>query len=256
MSALSSITGCPTQEALSAFSQGQLPASELETIAEHLSVCTLCAKRVDTLVPAAEDLVADLRGLAGAAATSPDPKLNVEMLTAERLGEQLGEQLGEGAGFDPLRALPRGPASPPPSDRFHEYRLLERLGQGGMGTVYRALHLRLERVVAIKLLSSERMRDPSSIARFQREMRAVGKLAHPNIVQATDAGEVEGMHYLVMEFVSGIDLARLIRRHGKLSVADTCELVRQAAVGLQHAHARGIVHRDVKPSNLILSDAG
>jgi serine/threonine protein kinase len=260
MSALNSITGCPTQEALSAFSQGQLPASELETIAEHLSVCTLCAKRVDTLVPAADDLVADLRGLAGAAATSPEPKLNVEMLTAERLGDHLGdhlgEQLGEEAGFDPLRASPRGPASRPPSDRFHEYRLLERLGQGGMGTVYRALHLRLERVVAIKLLSSERMRDPSSIARFQREMRAVGKLAHPNIVQATDAGEVEGMHYLVMEFVSGIDLARLIRRHGKLSVADTCELVRQAALGLQHAHARGIVHRDVKPSNLILSDAG
>ena len=97
------------------------------------------------------------------------------------------------------------------------------------------------------------MRDGGAVARFQREMKAVGRLEHPNIVRAMDAGEVDDTHFLVMEYVPGIDLSDLSRRIGPMQIADACELVRQAAVGLQEAHEHGMVHRDIKPSNLILA---
>ena len=134
-----------------------------------------------------------------------------------------------------------------------QYRLLGRLGAGGMGTVYKALHKKLDRIVAVKLLPDEKVQDAAAVARFEREMRAVGKLDHPNIVRAFDAGEDEGTHFLVMECVEGLDLATLVRRMGGLPVSDACELVRQAAVGLQHVHQHGLVHRDIKPSNLMLT---
>lgn len=125
-----------------------------------------------------------------------------------------------------------------------------------MGTVYRAWHTRLKRDVALKTLQPERMNNLALIARFQREMEAVGKLDHPNLVRATDAGEERGVHFLVMEYVEGLDAARLVGKCGPLPLADACEIVRQAAVGLEHAHAHGLVHRDIKPSNLIVTLAG
>jgi serine/threonine protein kinase len=138
-----------------------------------------------------------------------------------------------------------------------QYRLLEKLKhQGGMGTVYKALHVLLMKVVALKVLPAERMNNADAIARFQREMKAVGRLNHPNIVQASDAGEWDGTYYLVMEFVEGIDLSSLIASHGPLPLPEACELARQAALGLQHAHEHGLVHRDLKPSNLMLTPAG
>jgi hypothetical protein len=125
-----------------------------------------------------------------------------------------------------------------------------------MGTVYKALHTSLKRVVAIKVLPPERVHDPHFLARFRREMEAVGKLNHPHVVQATDAGEAGGRHFLVMEFIDGPNLARVVELCGPLAVADACELARQAALGLQGAHEHGLVHRDVKPSNLILAPGG
>jgi hypothetical protein len=121
-----------------------------------------------------------------------------------------------------------------------------------MGMVYRARHVRLDRLVALKVLPLERMRQPEAIARFRREMKAVGNLDHPNIVRAFDAGEVDGKHFLAMELIDGVDLSSLAEREGPLRVADACELVRQAAIGLDYAHRNGLVHRDVKPSNLML----
>ncbi|MCB1212621.1 MAG: serine/threonine protein kinase, partial [Verrucomicrobiales bacterium] len=97
--------------------------------------------------------------------------------------------------------------------------------------------------------------DPTAVARFEREVRAVGKLDHPNIVRALDAGESDGLHFLVMEYVDGIDLSQLSRTHGQIAVADACEIIRQAAEGLHAAHRHGIVHRDIKPSNLMLTRA-
>jgi serine/threonine protein kinase len=137
-----------------------------------------------------------------------------------------------------------------------EYELLEKLGEGGMGTVYRAEHTKLKRIVALKVLPKGRREDERAIARFEREMKAVGRLDHPNIVRAHDAREVEGTRFLVMEYVEGLDLGKVVRRVGPLSVADACELIRQAALGLQSAHQHGLVHRDVKPSNLMLTARG
>ncbi|MCH8244243.1 MAG: serine/threonine protein kinase, partial [Planctomycetes bacterium] len=137
-----------------------------------------------------------------------------------------------------------------------QYKLLAKLGAGGMGTVYKALHPSLKRVVALKVLPADRMQNADAVGRFQREMEAVGRLDHQNIVRATDAGEIDGTHFLVMEHVDGIDLSDLVRQQGPLPIPAACEIVRQAAVGLQHAHEHGLVHRDIKPSNLMLTMDG
>jgi serine/threonine protein kinase/CHASE3 domain sensor protein len=136
------------------------------------------------------------------------------------------------------------------------YELLKKLGQGGMGVVYQARHTLLNKMVALKVLSAEQMKDAKAVARFRREMVAVGSLDHPNIVRAHDAGEADGHHFLVMELVVGIDLAKLGGHYGPLAINNACELIRQAAVGLQHAHEHGLVHRDIKPSNLMLTSTG
>ena len=137
-----------------------------------------------------------------------------------------------------------------------EYELLEKLGEGGMGAVFKARHQKLKRLVAIKLLPEDQLEDDLAVARFQREMRTAATLDHPNIVQTDDAGEVGGKHFLVMEYVDGLDFGNLSRRLGPLSVTDSCELIRQAAVGLQQFPERDLVHRDIKPSNLMLTADG
>ena len=139
---------------------------------------------------------------------------------------------------------------------LRDFRLIEEIGAGGMGKVYRAHHSRLHRDVAVKVLPPEQFRDPVAVGRFEREMQAIGQVMHPNIVQAMDAGEEDGRHYLALEFVDGTDAHKLSRTYGELAVADACEIVRQAALGLQHAHALNLIHRDVKPSNLLVSKDG
>jgi serine/threonine protein kinase len=133
------------------------------------------------------------------------------------------------------------------------YVLLERLGEGGMGQVFKARNWKLGRVVALKVIRREFLTDPEVVQRFRREIRAVAQLGHPNIVLAHDADEVGGTHFLVMEFVEGTDLGRLVERRGPLPVDEACDFARQAALGLQHACERGLVHRDIKPSNLLLT---
>jgi serine/threonine protein kinase len=157
----------------------------------------------------------------------------------------------------PPDPVPGGSAfSAKPPRRLRDYVLADKLGEGGMGAVYKAFHTRLDRVVAVKVLPSHRLRDPNALARFEREMKAVGRLDHPNIVRATDAGEADGVQFLVMEYLEGTDLDALVKRSGPLSIARACEIVRQAALGLQHAHEQGLVHRDIKPSNLIVTPGG
>jgi serine/threonine protein kinase len=133
------------------------------------------------------------------------------------------------------------------------YRLLERLGEGGMGMVFKARHLKMDRAVALKLVRKEFLATPHALERFGREVRAAANLSHPNIVAAFDAAEVGGCHYLAMEHVDGIDLARQVKRGGPLPIGAACEFVRQAARGLQHAHERKVVHRDIKPGNLLVT---
>jgi serine/threonine-protein kinase len=137
-----------------------------------------------------------------------------------------------------------------------DYVVLDRIGAGGMGQVYKAEHRRMGRIVAVKILPSRAIGSPESIRRFQREVRAAAKLIHPNIVTAFDAGEAEGIHYLVMEFVDGRDLATLIKESGGLPMHQAVACVLQAARGLEYAHGEGVVHRDIKPANLLLDKRG
>lgn len=131
------------------------------------------------------------------------------------------------------------------------YVLLERLGEGGMGQVFKAREVRLGRLVALKVLRKERINKPEIIERFHQEIQAAAQLSHPNIVHAYDAEQIGDAHVFAMEFVEGIDLSRLVKQSGPLPVAQACECIRQAAQGLQHIHEHHMVHRDIKPANLM-----
>lgn len=133
------------------------------------------------------------------------------------------------------------------------YQLVAKLGEGGMGAVFKARHIKLGKLVALKILPPHVMSRGDALARFEREMLAVGSLQHPNIVQAHDAGDVGGVHYLSMEFVEGQDLQKLLQKKGPMSVVNACKAIRQAAQGLAAAHKLGLVHRDIKPSNLFVT---
>jgi serine/threonine protein kinase len=137
-----------------------------------------------------------------------------------------------------------------------EYIVLDKIGSGGMGRVFKAEHRRMARTVAIKLLSEAAMSSPQAVKRFEQEVRTAARLEHPNIVTAHDAGEYQGLHYLVMQHIDGSDLKTLVREKGRLSVEKAVNYVFQAACGLEHAHLEGVVHRDIKPANLLLDKRG
>jgi serine/threonine-protein kinase len=132
------------------------------------------------------------------------------------------------------------------------YLMLDRLGAGGMGEVYKAMYSDIDAVVAVKVLHPELVKDPLIVRRFRREIRALIYLAHPHVVHALDCGQIDGVHYIAMEYVEGIDLSNLVKQQGRPSLSRAVSYIRHAALGLQHAHDRGLVHRDIKPSNLIL----
>jgi serine/threonine protein kinase len=136
---------------------------------------------------------------------------------------------------------------------FHlgQYRILDHLGRGGMGRVFKAEHQTMNRVVAIKVLAPHLVKTPKAQQLFQREVRAAAKLVHPNIVTAYDANQIGDRCYLVMEFVDGPNLEQLVRHQGPLPVGLACDFIRQTAAGLQYAHEVGMVHRDIKPANLL-----
>jgi serine/threonine-protein kinase len=136
------------------------------------------------------------------------------------------------------------------------YVLLERLGEGGMGHVFKARHQLMNRIVAIKIIRKELLAHGDAVERFRREIRLAAQLDHPNLVRAYDAAQVGDTHFLVMEYAEGTDLQRLVQKSGPLPVVQACIYIRQAALGLQHAHERGLVHRDVKPSNLQMTGQG
>jgi serine/threonine protein kinase len=132
-----------------------------------------------------------------------------------------------------------------------QYLILERVGKGRMAGVYKAVH-RLGPTVAIKILPPSKARDPQILARFQRETRLAMAMEHPNVVRAYQVGQEGDLHYLVMEYLEGETLADVLRRRGQLPSAEAVRLVYQALLGLQHIHERGLIHRDLKPGNLML----
>ncbi|MGH2924094.1 MAG: protein kinase domain-containing protein, partial [Solirubrobacterales bacterium] len=144
---------------------------------------------------------------------------------------------------------PRGPKGELVSDR---YRIEDRLGSGGMSSVFRATDTILERTVAVKILAEHLADDDRFVARFRREALAVAKLVHPNIVQVYDTGNDGGRYYIVMEYVRGKSGAQLLQSEGQLDPDTTVEVGAQACAGLDYAHRHGIIHRDVKPGNLMI----
>jgi serine/threonine protein kinase len=224
---------------------GRLNIDEAALVADHIDVCPDCASALTRVANDSDTIVSALRQLPYTLKYSDEPMFKEALARAERVGKM--PELAE-------REVPSSIATDDPARRFiRDYELLEKIGEGGMGIVYKARHTKLKRDVALKLLPAECLVDAEAVRRFECEMEAIGKLAHPNIVSALDAGEVEGTHYLAMELVDGEDLSTLIGRQGPLPVADACELIRQAATGLQRAHECGLVHRDIKPSNLMLT---
>lgn len=140
--------------------------------------------------------------------------------------------------------------------KIGDYEILTKLGHGGMGVVYKARQKHLNQVVAIKVLPQSLLHHRMAVERFRREMQLIGQLDHPNIVRALNAGELDGTQYLVMEFIDGINLQNAGEIGSPIPLGAACEIVRQAALGLQHAHEAGLVHRDIKPANLMLNFFG
>ncbi|HUR53871.1 MAG TPA: bifunctional serine/threonine-protein kinase/formylglycine-generating enzyme family protein [Gemmataceae bacterium] len=139
---------------------------------------------------------------------------------------------------------------------FGPYVLLDLLGEGGMGRVFKAHQKRLGRDVALKIIRREKLNHPAAEARFNQEVEALAKMTHPNVVTVFDADVVGDVHYYSMELIDGTDLTKMVRDRGKLPMPEACEYVRLAALGLQHAHEKNLVHRDIKPSNILVSRNG
>lgn len=213
----------PSVDELTAFSAGKVEEGALTSVQGHIAHCSHCRSVLNSLPP--DEMTKLLRE----AVALPDP-----------------------SGFIAHPPLPVVDADLPPALADHpRYRLLSKIGSGGMGDVFLAEHRIMKRLVAVKVISPALLTRPAAVTRFRREVEAVAQLSHPNIASAFDADEVEGRLLLVTEFVQGADLAQVVKEKGPLPIAQACEYVRQAALGLQHAHDCGIVHRDIKPSNLM-----
>jgi serine/threonine protein kinase len=248
----------PAAERLAAFVTGRLSDDESVQIENHLSDCDTCRSVLESLPEGSLDFVlrfppppADLSpqatagfrtpndlGAAGDAATLP-PRADADSLSAD------------GASALPLQArLPAALVDHP------RYIVLDLLGIGGMGAVYKARHRMMDRVVALKVMRKRFVANPKAVERFCREVRAAARLTHPNIVTAYDAEQAGDTHLLVMELIEGVSLDRVIAEHGPLTVDKAIDYIRQGALGLQHAYERGMVHRDIKPQNLMLTPDG
>ena len=248
--------GCEFTSSVSTYLHGRLSEEASHRVEEHLSICASCRAVADTLDFADDDFVLALRRPDVSEDFTGDPACQRMLARAKRLDPGSLSTIHS----DSAQAC----ETPAAGDehplaigfRIGGYVINEKLAHGGMGVVYKAEHSKLRRTAVVKVLLEHRSRTRPAIARFHREMEAIGRLDHPNIVRAHEAGEQDGLHFLIMEFIEGTDLSRLLPKNGPFSVASACEIVRQAAVGLQYAHDRGIVHRDIKPSNLMLTPAG
>jgi urea ABC transporter urea binding protein len=211
------MNACPSDQQLEQFLSGSLSDFDRSAVDAHVQTCFSCQQKVSTLG----------RGDMGTQAWSPPPI--------------------DGAGAA-AAALPPALLNHP---RYHVLQLLE---VGGMGAVYKAEHRLLERTVVVKVIRQDLLNKPDQVQRFLREAKLAAALSHPNIVALYEAEQVGQTYFLVMEYLEGTNLFRLIQERGPLPVAEACEWARQASLGLQYIHERGLVHRDIKPPNLFLVD--
>jgi serine/threonine protein kinase len=220
----------PSDDQLNAFSLGQLPPADAAEVESHISACDPCCETLlqlstdDTFVALLQDT------------KKPDDGLTLD----QTHGVAANDRRPPAAVHAALAEHPR-------------YKLVELIAKGGMGDVFKAEHRMMERTVALKVIRHELMRKPEAVERFHREVKTAASLSHPNIVTSHDAEQAGDVHFLVMEYVDGVDLANLVKQQGALPVAEACDYIRQAATGLQYAHQRGMVHRDIKPHNLMVT---
>lgn len=217
--------GCPNCEHAFAHTIANDGNSEF-----HLQDPTIAMRVSSTVTPRSAPMINS--HVSGFSATNPDPLYTDE----------------------PLEAAPTAPL--PPRMEVHGYRVVRELGRGGMGTVFLAQQLSLGRHVALKIMSKRWSGDATFVARFTREAFAAAQLCHPNIVQIHDIGVVDGRRFFCMEYVPGRSLADVVRKRGRLDPEQAVGYILQAARGLKHAHDRDMIHRDVKPDNLLLDDHG
>jgi hypothetical protein len=242
----------PSLEDLTAFTRGTLADEALAGVEAHVAACPSCQELAagDCGGPLVELLRrAHVRMARPSEAVT---EAGVQSQTPPPLGATEVLKLGPAAADGPqvVDAVPRELAE---HERYHVGRLL---GVGGMGSVFEAEHRVMRRPVAVKVINRAYTANPAAVERFRREVQAAARLAHPNIVTAHDAEQAGDLHFLVMELVDGKSLACVLKERGPLPIREACAYVRQAALGLQHAHEKGMVHRDVKPDNLMLTPDG
>jgi serine/threonine protein kinase len=224
-------TSHPSREQLNAYNLGQLPPAEAITIESHISECEPCC---DTIISLSSD----------------DTFVGLLKEARQLAVDQPQNHDGQGA------KLPSHGGFPPELAEHPRYEIVRLIGKGGMGDVYEAIHRKMERRVALKVINRELFQKTEAVNRFHREVKTAAQLSHPNIVTSHDADQAGDFHFMVMEYVDGIDLSQIVKAQGALPMADACDYIRQAANGLQHAHERGMVHRDIKPHNLMVTSDG
>lgn len=236
-------TECPSKEQLRELTLGNLSLADSDDLVDHLKHCVQCQTDLETLDSAEDSLITGLRAREG------DDPLDREPECSLAVAKALGALAMARQNHDGESALDFPEA-------IGEYEIVHPLGRGGMGNVFLARHTKLGREVALKVIADHRLADRRVRERFENEMRAIGRLSHPNIVTAHDAREIDGTAVLVTEYIDGLDLRQVVDRVGPLSLADACEIVKQVAVALQYSSDQGFVHRDIKPSNIMLNRSG
>ena len=223
----------PPRETLLAYGLGKLDATESVAVEAHIDECEECC---ETLLGMDGDTFVEIVRRSG-------PLQDASPAVPRTVGLDQADN-------ETVCSLPVALADHP------RYRVIELLGKGGMGNVFKAEHTLMNRAVALKVINPELVQNALAVERFRREVRSAAQLAHPNIVTAHDAEQAGDIHLLVMEFVQGDNLADVVKREGPLDVAVACDCIWQAAQGLQHAHEHGMVHRDIKPHNLMVTGKG
>jgi tRNA A-37 threonylcarbamoyl transferase component Bud32 len=232
----------PSAEQLSNYALGKLDEAAVAGIHRHLEGCEACRQTASS-IPADTFVgkVQSAKGAVSVAAATPAPAATLGPLAQP---PAMAEPTASMAGL------------PPELASHSKFQIVRELGRGGMGVVYQARHRLMKRLVAIKVLNARLIDNPASLARFHQEVEAAAQLSHPNIVAAHDAEQAGELHLLVMEYVEGQSLAQVLERKGPLPILHACKFAWQAAKGLQHAHDKKMVHRDIKPQNLMLTPQG
>lgn len=235
---------CPSAETLRQWTNGEIDEATANELTEHLRQCTDCqAILADQDHRDSDSLIQQLK--------AADPLLDFrsehdcQQASILAMGAITGQAMEE-----THTAMPVFPKE------MEDYRLLELIASGGMGKVYRAHHQRLGRDVAIKIISGRRLADANASLRFEQEIRALGRLSHPNIVSALDARQADGSPILIMEYVDGLDLSQIVKRLGALPASSVAAIGRAVAAAIAYASSHGLVHRDIKPSNIMINGKG